>query len=652
MSRGGHHARPLRLSGANAQELGDSSTQEWVAGTDWRTMMGARRGRGGGRGAAHGGPPPGRPIPTHISQQGTGAGSSTGSQKRGRSDDGQGTPSKRRGATAPAEPAQAATSPPAGTGEAPKKRNRNRNRKRKRAGDGTGQASLTEAVALGASESALEAIRSDRQGAARVQREQVLNPSLDEKTEKEIRKAVEEKNFEEMGLKLLEGVKQANMNAGKMGRLLSREQEQFQREVRDMISDIGRQSRKVVLEFVSKRLVPSGAYWDDVRLLDEVNKLLKAKHGIEIPYGDVGQIHFKGGASSGCIVVKFLRTMPSSAFGKLMNLRGQPGGWKGQKVDFELLIRQQLTTQDRSMFELLKWCKKHTHFMRDEAQKRGLNPIEVIPWGKLIVHVRSSGQSGAVVVVRSGLPDLTIAKMSDLRGLVRNEWIDAYVLDRSPCAWIEPPGRAEGQGEEEGMEVVREGDEDYDGPLMSSFVAACGAERERREARGSRSSQASTESPTTALARLTVEREESMDLTPSKPPSLSVSPSGGSTRGSEGSAGARSRGSDPGSRARSSGTRVLDDADDWYEEQMRPKDQDQEQLLRDVPAPPTPSPGDPPRPSVRHTRPILDMPNPTRTPPLPPAKKRDLSARNAPLLPPQRENEKEEKEEQTKKKHL
>lgn len=254
------------------------------------------------------------------------------------------------------------------------------------------------------------------------------------------------------------------------------------------------------------------------------------------------------------------------------------------------------------------------------------------------------------MVVRSGFTDLTIAKMSDLKGLVRSEWIDAYVLDRSPCAWIEPPGRAGGQEGEEGMETVREGEEDYDGPLMSSFVAACGVERERREARGSRGSQASTESPTTALARLAVEREESMELTPSKPPSLSVSPSGGSTRGSEDSARARSRGSNPGSQARSSGTRVLDDADDWYEEQMRPKDK--EKLLSDVPAPPNPSPGDPPRPSVRHTKPILDMPNPTRNPPLPPTKKRDLSARNAPLLPPQRDNEEEKKEEPTKKMYL
>ena len=319
MSRGGHHARPLRLSGANAQELGSSSTQEWAAGTDWRALMGARRGKRGGRGAAHGGPPPsGRPIPTHISQQGSGTGSGAGSQKRGRSEEeeeGQGTPSKRRGTNASAEPTQSAANglagvgsggPPSETGgEAPKKRNRNRNRKRKRAGDGSGQASVTEAMALGASESALSTIRSDKQRDAMKQREQVLNPSLDEQTEKEIRKAVEEKNFEEMGLKLLEGVKQANMNAGKMGRLLSKEQEQFQREVRDMISDIGRQSRKVVLEFVSKRLVPSGAYWDDVRLLDEVNKLLKAKHGIEIPYGDVGQIHFKGGHPLGALLSSF-----------------------------------------------------------------------------------------------------------------------------------------------------------------------------------------------------------------------------------------------------------------------------------------------------------------------------------------------------------
>ena len=249
------------------------------------------------------------------------------------------------------------------------------------------------------------------------------------------------------------------------------------------------------------------------------------------------------------------------------------------------------------------------------------------------------------MVVRSGLADLTIAKMSDLRGLVRKEWIAAYVLDRSPCPWVEtsePSGQTDERGgdeeEDDGMEIVRGGDDDYDQPLMSSFVEACGLERKRREARGSRSSRGSTETPTAALARLAVEREEAMDPTPSEPPSLPES-SGGSTRGSVKSAGARSRGSAAGSKPTSTGTNVLDSADVWFEEQQRLHDMP----LLDAPAPPTPAPGDPPRPHARHTKPILDTPNPSRNPPPPPTKKRDLSARNAPLMLPKEGDEGNEK---------
>ena len=49
--RGG--GRQVRMTGANAQELG---SEGWTAGSDWRTMLGDRRGMARGRGASAGGP--------------------------------------------------------------------------------------------------------------------------------------------------------------------------------------------------------------------------------------------------------------------------------------------------------------------------------------------------------------------------------------------------------------------------------------------------------------------------------------------------------------------------------------------------------------------------------------------------------------------
>ena len=464
--RGGAR-RPLHVSGANAQTLGQ---QDWTAGSDWRALLGGRRGRGGGRGAQNGGP--GRPIPVHINgpqqqqqQQQNSAPSVSGKRPRSTPEAQlSATPSKRRGvgtgdddggvtdatgahgpgAGAAFQPRQQQPGGPNPVGGGPSggrtesERDRNKKRRKRRQ---SGKASMAVAKALGASERTIEGTMTDRQREAQKERNEALNPRLVEKTEKEIKQAAAKGDFGAMGLLLLEGVKQTNLNVGKMGGLLSREQELFQHEMRDMLNDIGRQSRKTILEFVSPKLVPKGEYWDDLRLIREVSGLTNAKHGVSIPYEDVGAVHFKGGIHSGCVVVKFLCTTPSSAFGRLMDPRGQPGGWKGQKVDFELLIRQQLTKQDRNVFDLMKWCKSHGQYMRDVAQERGLNPIEVVPWDKLIMYVRSSPQSGAVVVVRSGYRDLTLAKLSDVRGVTRPEWVDAFASDISPHTWLLPAAK-------------------------------------------------------------------------------------------------------------------------------------------------------------------------------------------------------------------
>ena len=85
----------------------------------------------------------------------------------------------------------------------------------------------------------------------------------------------------------------------KQPRMLLKEQEAFKKEIMGLFTDVSRQSRKVVLEFVCKRLTTKGGeYWDTERMLREINKLTEAKHGVKIPMADVGQIHFKGDA--GC----------------------------------------------------------------------------------------------------------------------------------------------------------------------------------------------------------------------------------------------------------------------------------------------------------------------------------------------------------------
>ena len=637
------------MTGANAQELGE---QEWSAGSDWRSMLGGRRGRGGGRGSHRGGPGAGagrgahtggRPIPVHINgpaqqQQQNGTGSTTSGKRQRSTPDQEATPSKRRGGQAASfqprtgGPTTTAASggPVAGTagGRSESERERNRSRRKKRK---NGKASLAVARALGASEAATAELASDKQKGSMRDREEALNPQLKAETESEVRKAAAKGDFGAMGLLLLDGIKEANANTGKMGRVLSREQELFQNEVRDMLADIGRQSRKVVLEFVSKKLVPQGGFWDDERLRKEVNNLTSAKHGVTIPPGDVSAIHFKGGANSGCIIIKFVCTMPSSAFGRLMNLRGQPGGWKGQPVGFDLLIRQQLTRQDRSVFDLMKWCKSHGQFMRDEAQRRGRNPIEVVPWERLIMYVRSSPQSGAVVVERSGFQHLTLAKLSDVRGIVSQEWIDAFVGDISPHTWLDPVrremggsanvgGRSRGDAgevevEEMEQERVESGEEreitrgegegvrdlSYDNAQMLSFLEGVEEERKRREARGSGST-SSVESPAAAMARLRVESTSTPAKNPTTPPTLQGSPD---ERGSVGSG-----------VGGLTSAQVLDDADAFLESQHAQAAENQ--VARNekprAPIPPQSGRGPPPYPNK--------------------LRKRNLHDRNAPLIPP------------------
>ena len=333
--RGGAR-RPLHVSGANAQRLGQQGQEEWSVGANWRDLLGGRRGRGGGRGAQAGGP--GRPIPVHINgpsqqqqqqqQQHAPSVASTASGKRPRStpeNQTAATPSKRRGVgtgtgggagagvgtgagvtgaeeSAEFQPRQQqtggagpATGGPTG-GRTESERDRNKKRRRRRH---NGKASLAVAKALGASEHAIEDVMSERQKEAQKEKNEALNPTLDEKTEKEIRQAAAKGDFGGMGLLLLEGVKKTNANVGKLGRVLSREQEIFQSEMRDTLTDMGRQSRKTILEFVSTKLVPKGAFWDDSRLLREVNGLTSAKHGVTIPPEDVGALHFKGGGKLG-----------------------------------------------------------------------------------------------------------------------------------------------------------------------------------------------------------------------------------------------------------------------------------------------------------------------------------------------------------------
>ena len=582
-------------------------------------MLGGRRGMARGRGANSGGTG-GRPIPVHINGPAAPPQQQTATGKRPRTTpEAQSTPSKRRGTNAagetedtvefqPRQQVGGSGGPPAG--QSGSERDRNKKRRNRKQG---GKASVAMARALGASEEAIGGLMSERQKEMAKERQAALNPALEAGTETGVREAAAKGDFGAMGLFLLDGIKKANANIGKMGAVLSKEQELFQVEVRDMLSDIGRQSRKVVLEFVSKRLVPGGGFWDDERLLKEVNALTSAKHGVTIPPGDVSAIHFKGGAHSGCVVVKFSCTVPSSAFGRLMNLRGQPGGWKGQPVPFDLLVRQQLTKQDRSIFDLMKWCKSHGQYMRDEAQKKGLNPIEVVPWDKLILYVRSSPQSGAVIVQRSGFTDLTLAKMSDVRGVTRQEWVDAYVGDISPHTWLEPrkaggPGSVGGRsGGEEEMEVAREGSPanvSYDSAQVSSFLEDVERERERREAGGATSTRStSTESPTAAMARLAVHRSGSISLTPSKPPSLDESPV------------ARDRGSTS-SGMGDAAVHMLDAADEYLEAE-RPNILEKHRRLLEESA--TPVPG---------AYPARPPPPPNRL------RKRNLAERNAPLIPP------------------
>ena len=263
------------------------------------------------------------------------------------------------------------------------------------------------------------------------------------------------------------------------------------------------------------------------------------------------------------------------------------------------------------------------------------------------------------MVERSGMPDLTLAKMSDVRGVVKPHWVDAFVCDKSPTTWLEEPVGGSGDGgpggheEEEAMEVPRE-EGAYDRSLMQSFIVDTGRELERRQARGSGASATSTESPTAALAKLAVRHDDSVVLSPGDPPARPESPASTSERGT--------------------GSRVLSDASAFLVSEQQTS----------VPAqagPPltsTPTPNQPrengldsaiqanlkelektpkllleatpppkgPQAAPRACKPLMDSPIPILAtaypalissgsrPPLPPSKKRDLHARNAPLVPP------------------
>ena len=147
----------------------------------------------------------------------------------------------------------------------------------------------------------------------------------------------------------------------------------------------------------------------------------------------------------------------------------------------------------------------------------------------------------------------------------------------------------------------------YDGPQMQSFLEGVERERERREA-GKERSTTSTESPTAAMAKLAMARDDStaISLSPGKPPSLPASPSSGGSSSSGGPSGSQLEGSV-----------VLAEADDYFDKE-RGQILDKHKALIDKPVPPP-----------------AQVPSGRGPPPFPNRlRKRNLSGRNAPLVPP------------------
>ena len=106
-----------------------------------------------------------------------------------------------------------------------------------------------------------------------------------------------------MGTALLEGLTKTTVGYGEMGRMIASDVEALRREVLEMFTDVGRQSRKICLEFVSPRLkLANGERWDTDKIIAEVSRLTEAKHGVAIPRHEVAQAHFQGGVRSGVVV--------------------------------------------------------------------------------------------------------------------------------------------------------------------------------------------------------------------------------------------------------------------------------------------------------------------------------------------------------------
>ena len=165
-----------------------------------------------------------------------------------------------------------------------------RNGRRRRGGRGDGEGvPVPMARALGASENEVRRLMTEGQKAAAEEKDRLINPTVDSATVSAVNEAIQKGDFGSMGKHLLKGITKCTEDMGEMGRMLVREQEAFKKEIMGLFNDVSRQTRKVILEFVSKRLcTKNGEYWDPDRMLREVNKLTVAKHDVKIPMEDVG----------------------------------------------------------------------------------------------------------------------------------------------------------------------------------------------------------------------------------------------------------------------------------------------------------------------------------------------------------------------------